>query len=373
MDTKRNLLYLNTISMLMIFMVQFGLSQRQASTWYFGNMAGIRFESDTAIALTSSVISTPEGCATMSDCDGNLLFYTDGITIWNKEHMIMQNGEDLLGHPSSTQSGIIIKQPGNNHRYYVFTITHEAASDGLNYSVVDMSMAGGLGAVTNEKNVPIMTPSCEKIAATFHANGTDIWVYAAEFTSNAINAYLLRETGLILTPAQSYVGPEIDNSQGAIGYLKISPSGSQMAYAQFGSNRVHLFDIDRNTGLLNARATINNPVVSGPYGVEFSWNEDLLYVSYIYTGVVQYDISLSSSEAISNSAIPLINKMDVGALQLAPDGKIYAAASGGVLDVIENPDEPGLNCDYTPSSFNLAGASARLGLPTFFCVYFFIC
>ena len=40
------------------------------------------------------------------------MFYTDGRYVYNKMHNVMPNGSGLMGHSSSTQSAIIVLQPG---------------------------------------------------------------------------------------------------------------------------------------------------------------------------------------------------------------------------------------------------------------------
>jgi len=66
-------------------------SQKEANIWYFGENAGLDFNSGVPVALLDGQLNTREGCATISDKNGNLLFYTDGITVWNRSHKIMQN------------------------------------------------------------------------------------------------------------------------------------------------------------------------------------------------------------------------------------------------------------------------------------------
>lgn len=112
----KNLLFLLN---LLFTIVLFG--QNQANNWYFGQNAGINFSNGIPVALDDGVLNTPEGCSTISDSNGNLLFYTDGIDVWNKNHQLMPNGTGLLGSISSTQSGIIIPHPGNINLYYVFS------------------------------------------------------------------------------------------------------------------------------------------------------------------------------------------------------------------------------------------------------------
>lgn len=101
---------------LLLFIPIVAFSQKEAAFWYFGELAGLDFNSGSPVSTTGALVSF-EGSATMSDCDGNLLFYTDGVTVWDNTHNVMLNGTGLLGNPSSTQSAIIIPDPGNSSRY----------------------------------------------------------------------------------------------------------------------------------------------------------------------------------------------------------------------------------------------------------------
>ena len=81
--------------------------QARFNNWYFGNKAGVSFASGSPVVLTNGQMVTTEGCASMSDASGNLMFYTNGISVWNSNHLVMTNGTGLTGHALSTQSGII--------------------------------------------------------------------------------------------------------------------------------------------------------------------------------------------------------------------------------------------------------------------------
>ena len=97
--------------------------QGETSNWHFGNGAGIRFNNDGSITnVKKSKLDTFEGCATISDAFGELLFYTDGITVFNSDHEIMLNGEDLFGDPSSTQSALIVPKPEDHNLFFIFTV-----------------------------------------------------------------------------------------------------------------------------------------------------------------------------------------------------------------------------------------------------------
>src|SRR4051812_6637805 len=96
------------LAILFLF-VEPSFSQKQTNNWYFGTLAGLDFNSGNPVVLTAGALNTTEGTSSMSDANGNLLFYTDGVNVWNKLHAIMPNGTGLLGDVSTTQSAIIIK------------------------------------------------------------------------------------------------------------------------------------------------------------------------------------------------------------------------------------------------------------------------
>ena len=83
-------------------------SQKEENIWYFGNRAGLDFNSGSPVALTDGVLFTNEGCSVISDNTGNLLFYTDGTRVWNKNHRQMPNGLELMGNFSSNQSAVTV-------------------------------------------------------------------------------------------------------------------------------------------------------------------------------------------------------------------------------------------------------------------------
>ena len=143
--------------------------QGETANWYFGNGGGIRFNNDGSVnAVADGRLNTFEGCATISDAFGDLLFYTDGITVYDRNHNVMQNGTGLYGDPSSTQSAIIVPRPQDPNIYYIFTVdTSSFENDpdrGLNYSTVDISLNAGNGSVI-QKNVRLLDDCSEKITA----------------------------------------------------------------------------------------------------------------------------------------------------------------------------------------------------------------
>lgn len=351
----------------------FLFGQKQGNIWYFGQNAGLDFNTGEPIPLTDGKINQWEGCASIANSNGQLLFYTDGIHVWNRKHQQMPNGFNLNGHPSSTQSGVVIPKPGNNNIYYIFTVDNNTGAKGLCYSVVDMQLDNGLGdIISDKKNIPIFTPSTEKIAAVIHANKSDFWVLTHLWSSNQFNAYRITENGVDTeNPVISNVGiihqGKLGNSRG---YMKSSPDGSKIAVAIEGIGKYQLFDFNNATGQLSNPVDFPD-IYPSAYGVEFSPNGRFLYGSERWGNKIhQFDIQASDIPA-SETVVATLSSNNGGALQLATDGKIYLARNQkDYLGVIHQPNEAALNCQYEDNGAYLEGKKSKEGLPTFIASFF---
>jgi hypothetical protein len=205
--------------------------------WYFGKNAGINFNpiktGGTAQAITGS-IDTMEGVSSISDIEGNLLFYSDGVTVYTSGNTEMQNGTGLFGSSSSTQTCLIVPRPSTN-KYYIFTTSIEK---GLRYSVVDMDLQNGEGQVISKNNSLLL--ATEKVAATKHSNGTDYWVASHTTGTTSYSVRKVSSAG-ISTPVISNIGSTHNT---AIGYLKFSPNSQKLACAIYDEDIIDIFDFD---------------------------------------------------------------------------------------------------------------------------------
>ncbi|MBX3162903.1 MAG: hypothetical protein KF900_00325 [Bacteroidetes bacterium] len=334
-------------------------AQNETAKWYFGQYAALDFMTNPPTILNNSAMNVLEGCASIADAAGNLLFYTDGVTVWNQQHTIMANGTGLWGGSTPSQSSIIIKQPGSINLYYVFTLEGLIGSGGLSYSIVDMSLASGMGSVTI-KNTSLYLGQCsEKLTATKHANGVDYWVMIHEYNTNNFRTYLLSSGG---------VNPAIISSVGVtyndffFGTMKFSSNGQKIGAAIYAPARtIELYDFNKSTGVVSNALTLATNVYA--YGCEFS-PDAMKFYSY-NNGIVQWDLNAGSNQAILSSSTTISNMGDYS-MQLAPNGKIYITSQNSQsIHVINNPNVTGSGCNFVAYGQWLGGSphASSMGLP----------
>lgn len=374
-----------------------GQAQPQHDFWAFGFGAGMDLGSGTPVPIATP-LSTDEGCASICDANGQLLFFTNGETVWDRSYSEMPNGIGLFGHYSSSQSALIVPYPGDVQRFYLFTAPSGAGiwngQPNAAYSIVDMTAHGGFGDVVTA-NVLLDGPVTEKLTATRHANGRDVWVLYHRWESDAYVAYLVTCLG-VEGPVVSHVGRSLHaNPDGSgdsyVGCMRLSRQGNLLASAWsttvpltpsewLGRSVIDLLDFDNATGVLSNPRT--DSVGGTPerfsqgYGVEFSPDGKVLYASENglwngigYGSIRQYDLTvgdpMGAAQEVANEFIAF------GSLQLAPDGRIYAARLNGAthLSAIAAPNVPGPDCHFIENAASTDGHPSTWGLPNHWDIY----
>jgi gliding motility-associated-like protein len=364
----------------------YGEMNRIANVWYFGDGAGIDFNSMPPTPLTDGQLQAPAGAAAISDRNGDNLFYTDGNSVFDRNHALM---EDLIGGDNlATQSSIIIPFPGDETMFYIFTTKDIWNTSGdhsyiLSYSVVDIKeIDGATAGEVIVKDVPLFGRSTERLAA--YQGGNGYWLLTHEFGNNNFRAYPITENGIgnpVLSSVGSSHGP--GNASSGEGYMKFSPDGSRVAVALSDppDNYVEIFDFDLTTGVLSNPIRIDlNAALAGNdqytvYGVEFASNSNKLFVSMnnpSAPGSRLFEIKLfyTDEDSIRNNIdlmadVPGVN---MGALQTGPDGQVYIALDGqGFLGNFQ-PNLDTLQTstyNFDVNRFDLNGGISGLGLPNF--------
>ncbi|PCH74998.1 MAG: hypothetical protein COB98_09560 [Flavobacteriaceae bacterium] len=335
------------------------------NNWVFGQNCGLDFSTSPPTAFSGSSISTIEGCATISDVNGALLFYTDGRTIWDNTHTIKATG--LLGNSSSTQSAIIVPDPGNNSQYYVFTADGATGSSNhFNGGLINVNtwvftpLAGLMTLPSTSGFSPV-----EKITAIQHENCKDFWIITilqkgvvrTMAGDGIVRIFLVDSLGV-----QFISDTPLDQQIIDIGYMKASPDGLKLAIANYSNNNILVYPFNKTTGVVNLGGLLTINTSSPNYGVEFSPNSKLLYYSKFSGSSPIYQVDLTGS--LTPTVVGNINSTS-GALQLGRDNKIYIAKHNqNSLAAILNPNIIGAGCSVNSSYVVLSSNSkSYIGLP----------
>ena len=315
---------------------------------------------------------------TISDKNGNLLFYTNGCHISDITNNVMMNGDSLnpgrihndfwcnSGGYSAAQGLIALPQPNDDDKYLLFhvkdTLVTEPAidvyGDLLYYTTIDMSLNNGLGAVVKKNEVIIQDSlNTGEIMAVKHANGLNWWILMPKHKSNGYFTLLLTENGIDTIFEQS-IGIPMDPGGG--GQAVFSSDGT--IYARYNTfDDLVIYNFNRNTGLLSNFRQANIPVgTSVTGGIAISPNSRFVYCNNKFE-IYQFDLeadNLQDSRVIVATYDGFMSPFPTNfyLAQLGPDCRIYINSTNGVnvLHVINHPDEKGVACDVAQHSIQLA-------------------
>lgn len=365
--------------------------------WAFGTQAGLDFTSGSPSAVSPALVTT-EGCASVSDpVTGQLLFYTNGRSCWNRSDTIMPNGDSLQGNVSlSTTDGVcvvpMIDSPG---KYYLFSVTGATGNfDGngaLYYSVVDMNLEGGLGDImTGRKNILLDSDSVLSEGMTaIPGNNCDIWLMVHAYVEPVFKAYHITSAGISPTPILSQVGEQIHqsvpfngNTIGSylMGGMTVSPTRDKIVINSFLPVCYLAASPDSFVGALICEFNPDNGELSNAievgqnavaYNSAFSPDGSKLYmIDYDLTGMryqlLQYDVSNFDSAAINGSRLVIDSMVATselgGYLRLYGD-TIYvntydSSGSTNYISMITQPNLSGTAANFLFKNMNLIASSS---------------
>ncbi len=359
-------------------------SQGENDNWYFGNKAAVNFSGGNPVSLSNSNMYALEACGSVSDSNGNLLFYTDGRSVWNKNHQVMPNGNNTLNGHSSSQQLAILQHPGNINQYYIFTTgTTYDTTHFIKYSIVDMSLNNNLGNVlSSQMNIPITYNSgshffSEAVTIVPDPSGS-FWILIPY--GQKLYSYTLDNQGFSNgNPVVSNLNFPTDLS-GAARHFSIKASQKLCEsergfthyicislwndnYQQAYQNRVYSFDY--NTGAITNNFTLQiNSIQS--YLPEFNKYGSVLFLGY--SKIYAIDLVSSTPSNIIFSEIYDLGSENCSAIQRNKYDDIYISKPNSYyLGRILNPDFYGSNIsvdmDHLLLGNNMFGQRTMHGLP----------
>lgn len=364
--------------------------------WCFAQGAGMHFNANGTVDTFSCKLENFEANASISDRQGNLLFFIDvplSNSLWGNlqaaQGINLINGDSLLLAGTATSGGVFL--PGlddNTFHYYHLGYSPDSAVGGNNsslalYSTTIIRDVGTSWQVVN-KNTRLVTGSLEeKLAVTKSADGTCWWLVTHRFSSAWCNDLFIALqvcNGTVTDSLTFNVGKPHCYSEGIAGEMAFSPDGHILAQTVYNDSVVELYDFDRCTGDITLNRTIDVYNRGKLYGLAFSATGDALYITESPGG---FDTSYLYQYYIPDSTLTILHTFTqrnetIAQLELGPNGKIYLAHCGagcnpGVtinttqcLGVIHSPDVKGNACDFRPYDLCFSDSvKMAFGLPNY--------
>jgi len=381
----------------LIFLLPFfGFCQGEWNQWRFGQFAGLNFNVNPPASISGSAMQTStQYPVSVSDSLGNLLFYSDGGFVWNKNNTVMPNGSGLNGFITTMHGVFSVQSLTNKNQYYLFYIplygNAPIMPQGLFYSVVDMQLNGGLGAiVTGMKNIAV--PLGESVApwmsGTRHRNNRDAWLVVRNVLPNHFLSYKITSSGISNVPV---VSPSLVNTtsvypQNYGGVLKFSQNGKKLITCYQNDTIAEYCNFNNETGLVTPLFKIlpkYNHQVYNTGTAEFSRSGNILYclsgladpaVPNTPIGLLfQYNANFEDSTQFMNSRLTIdsVTTSSWGGLQLGPDGKIYTPLwTVDSIGVIHFPEISGVGCNFQRRAIGLNGNNCFNDMPQFIQKYY---
>ncbi|PZF73704.1 gliding motility-associated C-terminal domain-containing protein [Taibaiella soli] len=366
-------------------------AQKQNNIWTFANLGGFNFNGNTLTQFPSSMSGSLAGAASVADRNGNLLFYSDGLKIWDRNNNVMPNGNGLMNgqtYAYESQNVAIVPSVADSNRYFVFYVAQyffdwpgawdNQLDDKLYYSVVDVTLNNGLGDVVPGQKDVVVDSGFATALTTFPGRRCNVWLVTHMRDTNVFKAYSITGAG-VSSPVYSKTG----NYTGLYAYqtcvMKASSNDSLIGLTNFTvsitpgedvASAVELYSFDTATGIVGNCKLIDydlNFDFNNFYGICFSPDNTKLYAVELASGVYQYDLSAPTLTAITASKYNVSSSFLRGDVGLAPDGKIYVGSysiplSG--MDCITNPNGAGAACNFVANAVNLNGnATTGMAFP----------
>jgi hypothetical protein len=395
---------------LLIFIVFFlgssiSYSQKEDYNWAVGNYTiaptfeefGIGYfnfdDEGLKFNVNNRLVSFGVTNSAISDKNGKVIYYSNGMDIYNSECDIISNGDSInyndywnlwrwdtdKGKISFglrlSQGMIMLPYPG--HKDSIIWIAgnrrsvNPSLSEGLFLGLIDVKY----NRVVKYENVRDIDLLNYNVQACRHANGRDWWIVAPGRNHDKYYVYLLDPSGFKFDHTDQF----FTTFPSCNGQAFFNPQGDKYVLAtQEGiipqNGHLSIFDFNRSTGKLSNLKYKQHTMKASFCGCSFSPDGSKLYFSNFDD---LFQIDMTKANPLDN--IYLVAKSDLFPsvyssgfspqnhfvfMHLAPDGKIYGPGGNTLhTHIIEYPDEEREACNVRQHA--LKTVSNGLGTPNF--------
>jgi len=343
-------------NILLIFLLMFSVSAKGQSL-----IQNLFFSSDDDITKLNFSTSPPnvsytgisngfEAIAHVED-NGAILFYVNANGVYRGDNTIMPGSTGIIANNSSAEINVC-QIPGDPDRYYI--LYNAETCSPIYYSIVDMSLLGGIGDVVN-LNTLIDNGNYGEGLEIVRIPGTNDYWFVTYDCDTGIELFEINATGI---QPGNMVLPFDNNISDVRGELDYHNGKVALAAAYANIQNVAIFDLDEATGAASNLVTLD---LSGAYGVEFSPDATKLYITIWYssgTNLYQYDFTTGILTDYSITIPDGLNgwgSNGFGQIEMGTDGRLYIVCDGSNnIFVIENPNDVVFTWSFIQTNFDLS-------------------
>lgn len=340
------------------------------SNWLFGDSCSISFASGSPIpnnlVKQHQTIACAEMAVSMSDSLGNLLFYSDGVNLWDDTHTIINTsplfGWDLKamgGYRFGTSVGgfMAFRMPKQKNKYAIICVppaeirysaqNNFAKISCVVYDVVTKTVSpyqSLSSSLVNGTNNSFLT---EDLCVVPHCNGVDYWVITRAYINNTTGvfySFLFNQNGLNPN-ATPVVSGTFNKPLGTSG-IKSNSTGTKLI-CNSGASSYFLYDFNATTGIVSNEVAVpvTLPIQANSCcAAIFSPNDAYLYMVYGASPdnfIQQVAVNTMSVVNTLTSVDMNYSPMVPSYMEVGPDNTIYfTARNGWYMGSISNPDSP---------------------------------
>jgi gliding motility-associated-like protein len=387
MNNNKGRILLIIILFLLIGMNSYSQPNKRTNLWFFSDSVGLDFNTGVPVENTScSVTGMGWGAvSTLCDTSGNLMFYSNGDSIWNKNHEVMANGNGGPNYKQGTQSAICLPKPGSDSLYYIFTIRWFETENPMFYTTIDINENNGLGMVVDRDTLLAGWDASDQLMAVYLKNKHDYWILTRKYREHKFAAFLVTSEGVNPQPILSSAPNKDDLGDSKSGHMKVSYDKKYLVTvwrSNIGSKSgVEICKFNVETGVVEylsyfrLRDIIPNNPLYVTYNLDFSPCSKYMYLSgHLHADsichVFQFDMQYIEDSTLFEQSGIKVGEGTGWNMQMGPDGKIYlffrtsntqSNYINNYCGVINNPEKLGGACNYQPNSFLLQNGS--VGFP----------